>query len=224
MELERRLRAAGVPSVAARTFHSTGWWLMREEGLARRNGIREASFNQWRRLCALALRETGTWLDPADARAAIGTAKLGLLATPREFAEQAHRHPDGETVAYIYELYERQLAEDRVHDFDDLVLGAVRALREDEELRRRWQSRFGQVLVDEYQDIEPAQELLVRILGRRRTMASSAWATRTRPCTDGARPACAGFSTSTSPTRGSSGSHWRTTTVARPTSSKRPGG
>ena len=164
VELEQRLRAAGVPSVAARTFHSTGWWLMREEGLARRNGIREASFNQWRRLCALALRETGTWLDPADARAAIGTAKLGLLATPREFAEQAHRHPDGETVAYIYELYERQLAEDRVHDFDDLVLGAVRALREDEELRRRWQSRFSQVLVDEYQDIEPAQELLVRIL------------------------------------------------------------
>ena len=73
---------------------------MREEGLARRNGVREASFNQWRRLCALALRETGTWLDPADARAAIGDAKLGLLATPREFAEQAHRHPDGETVAY----------------------------------------------------------------------------------------------------------------------------
>jgi DNA helicase-2/ATP-dependent DNA helicase PcrA len=164
LELEQRLRAAGVPSVAARTFHSIGWWLMREEGLARRNGVREASFNQWRRLCALALRETGKWLDPADARAAIGAAKLGLLATPREFAEQAHRHPEGETVAYLYELYERQLADDQVHDFDDLVLGAVRALREDAELRRRWQSRFSQVLVDEYQDIEPAQELLVRIL------------------------------------------------------------
>lgn len=163
-ELEQRLRAAGVPSVAARTFHSTGWRLMREEGLARRNGVREASFNQWRRLCALALRETGKWLDPADARAAIGDLKLGLLATPREFAEQAHKHPEGETVAYLYELYERQLAEDQVHDFDDLVLGAVRALRDDEELRRRWQSRFSQVLVDEYQDIEPAQELLVRIL------------------------------------------------------------
>lgn len=164
LELQQRLRAAGVPSVAARTFHSTGLWLMREEGLARRNGIREASFNQWRRLCALALRETGTWLDPADARAAIGAAKLGLLVTPREFAEQAHRHPEGETVAHLYELYERQLAEDQVHDFDDLVLIAVRALREDDELRRRWQTRFSQVLVDEYQDIEPAQELLVRIL------------------------------------------------------------
>jgi DNA helicase II / ATP-dependent DNA helicase PcrA len=164
VELEERLRAAGVQSVAARTFHSIGWWLMRAEGLARRNGVREPSFNQWRRLCALALRETGTWLDPADARAAIGGIKLGLLARPREFAEQSHRHPDGETLALIYELYERQLAEDRVHDFDDLVLNAVRALREDADLRWRWQRRFSQVLVDEYQDIEPAQELLVRIL------------------------------------------------------------
>lgn len=163
-ELEQRLLAAGVPSVAARTFHSVGSWLIREEGLARPNGVRESSFNQWRRLCALGLRETGTWLDPADARAAIGAVKLGLLATPSEFAAEAHRLPDGETLAVVYELYERQLAEDQVHDFDDLVLGAVRALRDDPDRRRRWQSRFSQVLVDEYQDIEPAQELLVRIL------------------------------------------------------------
>ena len=164
VELQERLRAVGVQSVAARTFHSVGWWLIREEGLARRNGVREPSFNQWRRLCAIGLRETGTWVEPADARAAISGIKLGLLATPREFAEQADGHPDGETLAIIYEHYERQLTEGRVHDFDDLMLGAVRALREDADLRRRWQSRFGQVLVDEYQDIEPAQELLVRIL------------------------------------------------------------
>jgi ATP-dependent DNA helicase UvrD/PcrA len=164
LELEQRLRAAAVPSVAARTFHSVGWWLMREEGLARRNGVREPSLNQWRRLCALALRETGTWLDPADARSAISGVKLGLLVSPPDFAAQANGHPDGETLALIYELYERQLAEGQVHDFDDLVLRAVWALREDAELRRRWQHRFTQVLVDEYQDIEPAQELLVRIL------------------------------------------------------------
>ncbi len=163
-ELEQRLRATGLVSVTARTFHSNGWWLMREEGLARRNGVREASFNQWRRLCALALRETGTWLDPAEARAAIGGIKLGLLAAPPDFAATPNRHPDGKTLAFIYELYERQLAEAQVHDFDDLVLRAVWALREDADLRRRWQHRFTQVLVDEYQDIEPAQELLVRIL------------------------------------------------------------
>jgi superfamily I DNA/RNA helicase len=163
VELRQRLLGAGLP-VDARTFHSIGWWLMRDEGLARRGGPRELSFNQWRRLCTLVLREEGTWIDPGDARAAIGAIKLGLMATPREFRAQAGGQRDGPALARIYELYELQLDEQGVHDFDDLVLVAVRALREDAELRRRWQSRFRHVLVDEYQDIEPAQELLVRIL------------------------------------------------------------
>jgi superfamily I DNA/RNA helicase len=162
-EMQQRLGAAGL-GVTARTFHSVGWWLMREEGLARRGGPRELSFNQWRRLCALALREEGMWIDPGDARAAISAIKLGLMATPREFRAQADGRRDGPALARIYELYELHLAEQAVHDFDDLVLVAVRALREDAELRRRWQARFRHVLVDEYQDIEPAQELLVRIL------------------------------------------------------------
>ncbi len=164
VELQERLRAAGLDAVAARTFHSIGWWLMREEGLARRGGPREMSFNQWKRLSALALREEGTWIDPGDARAAIGAIKLGLLASPREFSRQAGQQADGPALLRIYELYERHLADEDVHDFDDLVLIAVRALREDAALRRRWQSRFWHVLVDEYQDIEPAQELLVRML------------------------------------------------------------
>jgi DNA helicase-2/ATP-dependent DNA helicase PcrA len=164
VELQERLAAAGVGSVAARTFHSVGWWLLREERLARRGGPRELSFNQWKRLCATALREVGEWIDPSDARAAIGAIKLGELASPEEFRGQADRRENGPTLARIYELYERHLAEQQIHDFDDLVLLAVRALRCDAELRRRWQARFRDVLVDEYQDIEPAQELLVRIL------------------------------------------------------------
>ncbi len=164
IELQGRLRAAGLHAAAARTFHSVGWWLMREEGLARSGGPRELSFNQWRRRCGLVLGEEGTWIDPGDARAAVSTIKLGLMATPREYRLQAGDRPDGHALARIYELYERHLAEQVVHDFDDLVLVAVRALREDGDLRRRWQGRFHHVLVDEYQDIEPAQELLVRIL------------------------------------------------------------
>ena len=163
IEMQRRLRVSGL-EVTARTFHSVGWWLMREEGLARARGPREPSFNQWRRLCTLALREEGLWIDPSDARAAIAAIKLGLMATPREFREQADDRRDGPALARIYELYELHLAEQGVHDFDDLVLIAVRALRDDAELRRRWQARFRHVLVDEYQDVEPAQELLVRIL------------------------------------------------------------
>lgn len=173
-ELRERLGAAGLGSVIARTFHSVGLWLMREERLARSGGVRELTLSQWKRLCALAYREEGTWIELANARAGISAIKLGLLRTPREFRREAGKHTDGAALAgkhtdapalaRVYELYEEQLTEQAINDFDDLVLVAVRALREDDELRRRWQSRFAHVLVDEYQDIEPAQELLVRIL------------------------------------------------------------
>ncbi|MDQ6804569.1 MAG: UvrD-helicase domain-containing protein [Actinomycetota bacterium] len=87
----------------------------------------------------------------------------------------------------MYELYELHLAEQGVHDFDDLVLVAVRALREDAEIRRRWQSRFRHVLVDEYQDIEPGSGSPTRCgpataqrcaRGRRRAPARPGWDVR----------------------------------------------
>ena len=134
------------------------------EGMTRPGGVRQLSLNQWKRLCALASRESGTWVEAADARAAISEIKLGRLATAREFRPQASEMADGETIARIYALYEAQQSEQGVNDFDDMVMLAVRALRADPALRARWQGRFSHVLVDEYQDIEPAQELLVRIL------------------------------------------------------------
>jgi DNA helicase-2/ATP-dependent DNA helicase PcrA len=140
VELHDRLAVSGVGAVAARTFHSIGWWLMRDEGLARRGGPRELSLNQWKRLCAIALRDEGAWIDPSDARAAISQVKLGELASPEEFRSRADGREDGPALARIYELYERHLAEQQVHDFDDLVLVAVRALRSDPELRGRWQA------------------------------------------------------------------------------------
>ena len=99
VELQDRLAVAGVGSVPARTFHSIGWWLLREERLARRGGPRELSFNQWKRLCAIALRDEGEWIDPSDARAAISTIKLGELASPEEFRAQADRSRDGPALA-----------------------------------------------------------------------------------------------------------------------------
>jgi superfamily I DNA/RNA helicase len=164
-ELQERLTAAGVRAVQARTFHSLGRMLLREEGLGRPGEPGSASPNQWKRFCALAARDTGTWVEVADARARVSDIKLALLATPAEFARRhARAYPDGETLARIYAHYEHAQAERGVNDFDDMVMLAVRALREHDELRARWQARFTHVLVDEYQDIEPAQELLVRIL------------------------------------------------------------
>jgi len=166
VELQQRLAAAGVTSVQARTFHSLGRSILEEERMLRRNGVtgRALSLAQWNRLCAQAASRGGTRLEARDARDAVSDIKLGMLCTPDEFKARRHERRDGDTLLAIYEAYERHLRERQINDFDDLIVLAVRALRDDADLRERWQARFDQVLVDEYQDIEPAQEILVRTL------------------------------------------------------------
>ena len=51
-------------------------------------------------------------------------------------------------------------------DFDQLVFGAVDRLRRDPALCATWQRRFRHLLVDEFQDIDPAQLQLVEILAQ----------------------------------------------------------
>jgi DNA helicase II / ATP-dependent DNA helicase PcrA len=64
----------------------------------------------------------------------------------------------------LYEAHQEHLRVNDQLDFDDLILNAIRLLRINDGVRGYWQSRYQHVLVDEYQDIEPAQELLVRLV------------------------------------------------------------
>ncbi len=67
--------------------------------------------------------------------------------------------------AQVFSLYRERLASRRAHDFDEQIFGAVEALLEDPELRRRWQAQCRHLLVDEFQDLTPAYLLLIRLLG-----------------------------------------------------------
>lgn len=49
-------------------------------------------------------------------------------------------------------------------DIDDLVLEAARLLEDNEGIRRRLQAALDHILVDEYQDVNPAQARLLRLL------------------------------------------------------------
>ena len=64
----------------------------------------------------------------------------------------------------VLRVFADLLAERQAIDFDDMVVHAVHLLRTDPALRRRWQSRFEHVCVDEFQDVDAAQLALVRLL------------------------------------------------------------
>ena len=75
--------------------------------------------------------------------------------------------PDGGDIlaiaAGLYETYERLLRQEGAIDYDDMILGALRVLK-NQGVRRYWQERIFAVFEDEAQDSSPLQTELLEIL------------------------------------------------------------
>ncbi|BBC24187.1 ATP-dependent helicase [Pseudanabaena sp. ABRG5-3] len=101
---------------------------------------------------------------PSLAREAIATAKSSEL-TPEDLRQA--ESPDGGTIleiaAGLYETYERLLRQEGAIDYDDMILGALRVLK-NESIRKYWQERVFAVFEDEAQDSSPLQTDLLEIL------------------------------------------------------------
>jgi DNA helicase-2/ATP-dependent DNA helicase PcrA len=69
-----------------------------------------------------------------------------------------------QTVADVYELYEREIHRANAMDFDDLLVRMVNLLELFPEVRDRYSQAFRQVLVDEYQDTNHAQYQFLKLL------------------------------------------------------------
>ena len=69
-----------------------------------------------------------------------------------------------QTVADVYEGYERELHRANAMDFDDLLFRAVDLLQLFQEVRDRYANAFRWILVDEYQDTNAAQYRWLQLL------------------------------------------------------------
>ncbi|MBU6500467.1 MAG: UvrD-helicase domain-containing protein [Patescibacteria group bacterium] len=63
-----------------------------------------------------------------------------------------------------YELYEEDLIRNNAFDFDDLIEKVVWLFKKHPEVLNKYQKRFDAVLVDEYQDMNPKQYELIKLL------------------------------------------------------------
>ncbi|MFO7653674.1 MAG: ATP-dependent helicase [Candidatus Krumholzibacteriia bacterium] len=165
-EIETRLAREGLAGVQVSSFHGMGLRILRRERRLR-GRIGGPGVAQWKRLAreAMLAEPDGVWFDPAAAQNLISSFKLVAMITAEQaFARSRGRGPRERTAARLYSLHEHWLQQQGMLDFDDLIARAVTLLQGDSRLRQRWQASFERVLVDEYQDIEPAQALLVGIL------------------------------------------------------------
>ena len=99
---------------------------------------------------------------PSAVKHEIEQAKTAML-DPEAYAA-SRRYSFGKTVASIYAEYQTRLRRANAMDFDDLLMHAVGVLRDHPEARDRWRRRFPYLLVDEFQDTNPPQYTLVKLL------------------------------------------------------------
>jgi len=149
------------------TFHAICARILRREGTA--VGLTR-SFTIYDRADQVALlKQVLRQLDldekrfsPGGMLAWIGQRKdeLADVATAKRQAANFY----DETAARVYEAYQKQLVEDDAVDFDDLLNRVVDLFEQHPDVLAKYQNRWQQILVDEYQDTNRAQYLICRHL------------------------------------------------------------
>jgi DNA helicase-2/ATP-dependent DNA helicase PcrA len=169
---EMRERLEGLLGPVARsiwilTFHAACGRILRRE--AQRLGYRsnftiydQADQVRLTKACLEELERDPKRFVPRGIHAQISAAK-NQLVTPADYTERVASFYD-QTVAEVYDLYQRRLFASNAVDFDDLLMLTVQVLERFPEARERWQKAFRYVLVDEYQDTNHAQYRLLQLL------------------------------------------------------------
>jgi len=149
------------------TFHAACGRILRRE--AERLGYR-SSFSIYDqadqvRVVKACLEELGKdpkRFTPRGIHAQISKAK-NQLVSPGEYTARVASFWD-QTVAEVYEAYQRRLHASNAVDFDDMLMLTVEVLERFPEARERWQRAFRHILVDEYQDTNHAQYRLLQLV------------------------------------------------------------
>jgi len=152
------------------TFHSACGRILRRE--AERLGYRsnftiydQADQVRLVKQCLEELERDPKRFTPRGIHNQISQAKNRLIS-PDEYSNQVQSFYD-QTVADVYQLYQRRLFTSNAVDFDDLLMLTVDVLERFPDVREKWQKAFRYILVDEYQDTNHAQYRLLQLLAEK---------------------------------------------------------
>ena len=167
---EMRQRAASLGASGGAhisTFHSLCVRLLRRyadaAGISRSFSIYDAA--DQKRCIKQAVKECdldATSFPPSRMLEAVSTLK-NKLVDPEAFKEEAEGFFP-QTLAKVYDRYQKILAKHNGLDFDDLLMRAALLVENDSTVRRELSDRFQYLLIDEYQDTNHAQYRLAKSL------------------------------------------------------------
>ena len=179
-EMRTRLRALGVPTVAARTIHAAAlkqllyFWPTVFGGrtpdlITTKTGFLTEAIN--RAGLTDSLRASNRELM-RDLASEIEWAKVSQVAPTDYIAEVSARQQkprvNPEQMVQIYTAYESIKKEELAIDFEDVLLLCAAMLEQEPDVRERVQDQYRYFTIDEYQDISPVQQRLINAwLGNR---------------------------------------------------------
>jgi len=181
-EMRTRLRALGVPNVAARTFHAAAlkqlmyFWPQVLGGrfpalLTTKTGFLGEALN---RANISAVKNNAVLRDVAgeiEWAKVIGLAPDEYIKAVDDYSRPvrvSNNKVDATQIARVYEAYESLKKQERAIDFEDVLLLTVGMLEEEREVRDRVRDQYRYFTVDEYQDVSPLQQRLLDLwLGKR---------------------------------------------------------
>ncbi|MDH7464626.1 3'-5' exonuclease [Chitinophagaceae bacterium 26-R-25] len=99
----------------------------------------------------------------------ISSAKNALVG-PQEYAtdyfiQQEDLRANRPAIAQIYDAYAKRCFKNGAMDFDDLLLNMYKLLKNHPDALSKYQRKFKYILIDEYQDTNPAQYEIIKLLG-----------------------------------------------------------
>ena len=103
----------------------------------------------------------------------ISLAKNNII-DPAEFKVLFEGDATMQKIADVYQAYDDKKQKKLLLDFDDILLETYYLLRDNDEVRSRYQQTFTSILVDEFQDTNPVQFEILKLLIRA-NIRSSFW-------------------------------------------------
>lgn len=168
-ELRGRLRTLGAPGVQARTFHSAALRQVRYFWPKVYGGAPPELIESKIPLLAGAARRNRVVLEQAvlrDLASEVEWAKVSNVR-PEDYAGLAKTRGrevtglDAATVAHLYSGYEELKRDQGRMDMEDVLLCASALLADDERVAAQVHAQYKWFVVDEYQDVSPAQAALL---------------------------------------------------------------
>src|SRR6266536_2930449 len=152
------------------TFHAACGRILRREAPRLGYGTNFTIYDQADQIrltkaCLEELERDPKRFVPRGIHAQISNAKNNLVG-PEEYRSRVASFYD-QTVADVYDLYQRRLFASNAVDFDDMLYLTVEVLERFPEAREKWQKAFRYVLVDEYQDTNHAQYRFLQLMAEK---------------------------------------------------------